>query len=85
MPFDSEQPVVLRADVDGQVHEEEVPPPEREPLSIFDRPLVEFWEAVHGRPSRATVGSAVVDEFRCLRAVYDVARTGQPMRIEMRG
>ena len=85
VPFDSEQPVHLRTDVDGHVKEEEVPPPEREPLSILDRPLVEFWAALQGRPSRATVGAAVVDEFRCLQAIYEVARTGRPVRVEMRG
>jgi predicted dehydrogenase len=84
-PFDSQAPVHLRTDVDGEVHEEEVPPPEREPLTIFDRPLVEFWEALQGRPSRATVGAAVVDEFRCLRAIYDVARTGVPARVDVHG
>jgi predicted dehydrogenase len=82
-PFDSQQPVHLRTDVAGEVREEEVPPGERSPLSIFDRPLVEFWAALTGRPSLATVGALAVDEFRVLRAIYDVARTGVPARIEV--
>lgn len=83
-PFDSQQPVSLRTDDGGGgVREEEVPPPTRSPLSIFDRPLVEFWAALQGRPSLATVGALAVDEFRVLRAIYDVARTGVPARVEV--
>lgn len=83
-PIDSQAPVLLRTDRDGEVHEEEVPPPEREPLSIFDRPLVEFWAALQGRPSRAAVGAAAIDEFRVLQAISAVARTGEPARVEVR-
>jgi predicted dehydrogenase len=82
-PFDSHQPVHLRTDVAGEVREEEVPPPPRSPLSTLDRPLVEFWKALTGEPSLATVGAPVVDEFRVLRAIYDVARTGVPARVEV--
>jgi predicted dehydrogenase len=82
-PFDSQQPVLLRRDVAGEVREEEVPSPDRSPLSIFERPLVEFWKALQGEPSLATVGAAVVDEFRVLQAIYAVARTGEPARVEL--
>ena len=61
-----------------------VTPPERSPLSIFDRPLVEFWGALQGRPSRAAVGTTAIDEFRVLQAIYDVARTGVAARVEVR-
>jgi predicted dehydrogenase len=82
-PFDSQQPVLLRTDAAGAVQEEEVPPAARSPLSIFDRPLVEFWAALQGRPSLATTGALAVDEFRVLRAIYDVAATGVPARVEV--
>jgi hypothetical protein len=82
-PIDSHAPVLVRTDALGEVHEEGVVPPPREPLSIFDRPLVEFWAALQGRPSRAAVGSAAIDEFRVLQAMYAVARTGTPQRIEV--
>lgn len=83
-PFDSQQPVFLRTDRDGEIVEEEVPPPPRSDLTIFDRPLVSFVDAVRGRPSPATLGAAAVDEFRCLRAIYETARTGVAVRIEVR-
>jgi predicted dehydrogenase len=84
-PFDSHAPVHLRTDRDGEPREEVVEPPEREDLSIFDRPLVHFAAAVAGRPSPASVGRDAVTEFRCLRAIYDVARTGRPVRIAVAG
>jgi predicted dehydrogenase len=84
-PFDSRQPVHLRTDRNGEPHEEVVQPPEREDLSIFDRPLIHFAAAVAGSPSPANLGRDAVIEFRCLRAIYEVARTGQPARIEVAG
>jgi predicted dehydrogenase len=84
-PIDSHAPVLLRTDAAGEVHEEGVALPERSPLSIFDRPLVEFWAALQGRPSRAATGAAALDEFRVLQAIYEVARTGVPVRVEVHG
>jgi len=83
-PFDSQQPVHLRTDADGEPREEVVEPPERDDLSIFDRPLVHFVDAMRGRPSLAALGAIAVDEFRCVRGVYDTARTGIPTVVEVR-
>jgi predicted dehydrogenase len=84
-PFDSQQPVHLRTDRDGAPLEKVVEPAERDEFSIFDRPLLHFAAAVAGRPSPANLGRDAVTEFRCLRAIYDVARTGQPVLIEVAG
>lgn len=81
-PFDSRQPVLLRRDVDGAVVESEVAPPPRPELSIFDRPLAAFVDAVRGRPSLATVGAQAVAEFLVLRAIYRAARTGEPQAVD---
>lgn len=84
-PFDSRAPVRLRVDDGaGSVVEREVPPPPREDLEIFDRPLVEFVAALRGRPSRASLGAECVDEFRCLDAIAECARTGQPQVVAVR-
>ncbi|WP_210479175.1 Gfo/Idh/MocA family protein [Naasia sp. SYSU D00948] len=83
-PFDSHQPVQLRTDAEGEPREETVEPPERDDLSIFDRPLVHFVAALRGRPSLAAIGPIAVDEFRCVRGVYDTARTGRPTVVEVR-
>jgi predicted dehydrogenase len=85
-PFDSHAAVRVRVDDGrGAVVEREVPPPPREDLEIFDRPLVEFVAALRGRPSRASLGAAAVDEFRCLHAIAECARTGRPQTVEVRG
>ncbi|MFC0681177.1 Gfo/Idh/MocA family protein [Lysobacter korlensis] len=84
-PFDSQQPVHLRTDRDGEPHEEVVEPPERDDLTIFDRPLLHFVAAVAGEPSLASLGRDAVTEFRCLRAIYEVAATGRPARVEVGG
>lgn len=82
-PFDSHAPVVLRRDLDGVVVEEEVAPPPRPDLEIFDRPLVFFHAAMRGRPSPAAIGTAAIDEFLVLRAIDDVAVTGRPLTVDI--
>jgi predicted dehydrogenase len=82
-PFDSHQPVHLRTDVDGAPVERIVEPPERDEFTIFDRPLLHFAAAMAGRPSAANLGRDAVTEFRCLRAIYEVAATGRTVRIEV--
>ncbi len=82
-PFDSHQPVFLRRDANGVAVEETVPPGERGPYTIFEHPLVFFVDAVHGRPSRATVDARAVGRFRWLRAIYDCERTGERQRVEL--
>jgi len=81
-PFDSQQPVYVRSDADGAIVEREVAPPPRSELSIFDRPLVAFADAVRGRDSVATLGAQAVAEFLLLRAIYRAARTGEPQTVE---
>lgn len=83
-PFDSQAPVYLTTDLDGELHEEVVTPPERSDLTIFDRPLVHFHAAMRGRPSLASVGAAAVDEFRCVRGIYDAAASGEPTVVDVR-
>jgi predicted dehydrogenase len=83
VPFDSQQPVYLATDVDGQRHEEEVPAPPRSPLTIFDRPLVHFHAALRGRPSLASIGAEAIDEFRCVQGIYDTAESGAPTVVEV--
>lgn len=80
-PFDSQADVILRTDQgDGPV-EQVVAPEPRAPFTIFDYPLKHFVDAVRGRPSRALLGREAVDAFRTIRAVYDVAATGEPAHI----
>ncbi|MGN6272657.1 MAG: Gfo/Idh/MocA family protein [Protaetiibacter sp.] len=81
-PFDSQQPVILRSDADGAIVEREVAPPARSELSIFDRPLAAFVDALRGRPSVTTLGAQAVAEFLLLRAIYRAARTGEPQTVE---
>lgn len=82
-PFDSQAPVFLRTDGDGAIVESELEPLPREPLSIFDRPLVEFVHALRGRPSRAALGAVAVAEFLVLQAIYAAAATGEPQVVEV--
>jgi predicted dehydrogenase len=82
-PFDSQQPVFLRTDAGGEPREQVVDPPERSELTIFDHPLVYFAAAVRGRPSPASLGAAALDEFRCVRGVYDTAASGEPTVVEV--
>ncbi|MGO4593101.1 Gfo/Idh/MocA family protein [Leifsonia sp. 2TAF2] len=80
-PFDSEADVILRTDEgDGPVERVADPEP-RAPFTIFDYPLKHFVDAVRGRPSRALLGREAVDAFRTVRALYEVAATGEPASI----
>ena len=81
-PFDSHQPVFLRRDDAGLPTEEVVPPGARDEYTIFDRPLIAFSAAVRGFGPATPVGRRAVDEFRCLRAIYDCARTGERQIVE---
>ncbi len=82
-PFDSHQPVFLRADADGVVEEREVALPPRSEVSILERPLVCFVDALRGRPSAAVLGAAVLAEFEVLQAIYRAAHTGAMQTIEV--
>ncbi|WP_327317760.1 Gfo/Idh/MocA family oxidoreductase [Microbacterium timonense] len=82
-PFDSHRPVVIRSDEDGQAVEREVAPPPRSEISIMERPLLAFVDAVRGRASAATTGRRAVAEFLVLQAIYQAARTGTPQTVEV--
>lgn len=82
-PFDSQQPVYLRTDAGGEIDEREVPPPARSDLTIMDRPLVSFVDAVRGRPSSAILGAEAVSELLVLRAIYRAAHTGEQQTVEV--
>ena len=82
-PFDSEKPVFLRTDDGGEIAESELEPVPREPLSIFERPLVEFVHALRGRPSRAALGAVAVAEFLVIRAIYEAVASGAPQIVEV--
>lgn len=82
-PFDSQQPVFVRTDNDGAVVERDVPLPPRSELSIFDRPLIAFVDALRGRPSAAVLGPEAVAQFLVLRAIYRAAHTGEPQTVEV--
>jgi predicted dehydrogenase len=85
-PFDSSKPVFLRTDAgDGTVREEAVDPPPRSDVTVFDRPLVSFVDALRGRPSHAVVGGRAIAEFLVLRAIYRAARTGELQTVEVGG
>jgi predicted dehydrogenase len=82
-PFDSHQPVFLRTDARGVVEEREVETPPRSEVSILERPLVSFVEALRGRPSPAVLGARALAEFQVLRAIYRAARTGEVQTVEV--
>jgi predicted dehydrogenase len=85
-PFDSSRPVFVRTDAgDGTVREEEVAPPPRSDIAVFDRPLVAFVDAMRGRPSHAVIGERAVGEFLVLRGLYRAARTSEPQTVEVGG
>ncbi|MCG3147133.1 MAG: Inositol 2-dehydrogenase/D-chiro-inositol 3-dehydrogenase [Verrucomicrobiae bacterium] len=54
-------------------------------LPPHDRPLHYLWKRIAGQPSAAVVNADAVFNFRCLRAVYDCANTGQPQSIQREG
>lgn len=82
-PFDSHKPVFLRSDAGGVVEEREVEAPPRSEVTILERPLVAFVDALRGRPSAAVLGAAALAEFQVLRAIYRAARTGVVQTIEV--
>lgn len=82
-PFDSSRPVRVRTDAEGAIAEREVEPPPRPDITILERPLLPFIDAVRGRPSLATVGRRAVAEFLVLQAIYAAVRSGAPQVVEV--
>lgn len=74
--------VTFSHDHDGQVRTDEQTLPNTTGLHAHDRPLHYFHQAVLGRPSPAILDMQALFNFTVLRAIYDVARTGQPQTIE---
>ena len=50
-------------------------------VGVHQRPLVSFVRHLRGEPSEALTGEDALFTFRCLRAIYDVAGTGEPRTI----
>jgi len=76
-PFDSQQPVQVRHDLDGRVVQEQIDTGPQAEYTVFDRPLLHFYRRVRGLDSLANVGARAVDHFRCLQALYRCAGTGE--------
>jgi len=78
----SEQGLKYSFDRDGKVETEHVPyaRQEGEP-AMLHRPLCYFHEAIHGKPSHATINEQAVFNFHVIRAIYDCHRTGKPQTV----
>lgn len=83
-PYEPASPVFLRTDDNGKPVEREVPKPAGSTFGTMDHPVLHFAAAVRGRPSPASVGAIAVDEFHCVRAMYDCVNSGQPQVVEVR-
>ncbi|MDR6884846.1 Gfo/Idh/MocA family oxidoreductase [Bacillus sp. 3255] len=75
-PFDSRQPVYIRQDQEGKLAEHMAEMPPRLPTTIFDHPLLHFYQSVKGLPSFSNVNRRAFDHFLLIRALYDCAQTG---------
>ena len=51
------------------------------PVALNQRLLVSFVRYLRGEPSEALTGDDALFNFRCLRAIYDVAGTGTPQTV----
>jgi predicted dehydrogenase len=83
-PFDSKGPVLYCYDHRGELIEEQVDTGPRSDLTIFDNPLNHFYRKVKGLESHANVDEKALANFRCIRAVYTVAETGQKQIVSIR-
>ncbi len=74
------QPLTLthNYDRDGQAESKTISfPASRTALRFGEKPLLYFYQRVHGQPSEAVVNEQAVFNFSCIRAIYDCAATGQ--------
>jgi predicted dehydrogenase len=53
-------------------------------LSMHSRPIVNFFQAIQGKPSESITNEEAVFNFNCIRAVYDCAETSQSQRVDRR-
>jgi predicted dehydrogenase len=83
-PFDSKGPVLYCYDLQGELVEEQVDTGPRSDLTIFDNPLNHFYRKVKGLESHANVNEKALVNFRCIRAVYTAAETGQKQIVSIR-
>lgn len=82
-PFDSKRPVFRRYDKQGQLVEEQVETGPRSKFTIFDNPLLHFYQKVKGLASHANVNQQALNNFRCINSLYTVAETGQKQTVDM--
>ncbi|WP_077328986.1 Gfo/Idh/MocA family protein [Virgibacillus siamensis] len=83
-PFDSQKPVYWRFDQDGKPSVKKVETGPRSPFTIFDNPLVHFYNKVTGKDSHATVNQKALTNFRCVTTIYDVAATSRQRMITVK-
>ena len=74
--------VTITTDRDGQPAEM-THHPGRPSIPAHQRPLIAFATMVRGEPSDSVTGEAALFSFRCLRAIQDAARTGQPRTVTL--
>ena len=73
--------VTQSIDHDGRVQTSSGSFPDQSLLGPHDKPLHFFLKAVLGEPSPAILGRQALFNFQCLRAIYDVAESGQPITL----
>lgn len=52
-------------------------------VGVHQRPLVSFVQHLRGAPSDSLAGDDALFNFRCPRAIYDVAGTGTPQTVAL--
>ncbi len=57
------------------------PRPGSDEIRIGDKPLLYFYQRVHGQPSSAVVNEQAIFNFACIRAIYDCAASGQAQSV----
>jgi len=68
-------------DQDGRLVTETTEHSDTGEIGYMDKPLVYFYQRVHGEPSPALVNEQAIFNFACIRAIYDCAATGQPQSV----
>lgn len=82
-PFDSRQPVFRRYDKQGQMVEEKVETGPRSGFTIFDNPLLHFYQKVRGLDSHANVNQQVLNNFHCITSLYTAAKKDEKQTINL--
>jgi predicted dehydrogenase len=76
--------VVYTIDQDGQAVKQKFSFPVDKNINPFDKPILFFYNALHGQDSRALMDEDAVFNFSCLRAIYECAESDQPITVERR-